>query len=601
MPTSIYDPAIQNLFDQVRSGPPTLFPSPEDWRDCPIYFLMVDRFNNPNSSPQTPPFDGECSAFQGGTFNGIRAQLDYLKELGVGALWLSPVLKNCAYDPHTYHGYGIQNFLEVEPRFGSSPGAAAGELRALVDQAHARGLYVILDIVLHHSGDVFAYVGAGDDAPWQDQRLPIQWRDALGQPNPAWADAPASPPPDAALFPDELRQNQLFTCQGDAFSAGFHPAGDFRSLRGIATEFTDTNGLKVSYNILIRAFQYAIARFDVDGFRIDTLKFVTPEFERIFGNAMREFALSVGKKNFFTFGEVYDNENTIAQFIGRNTSATGDVVGVDAALDFPLFYLLPGTAKGLPGYSAAGLAGVFENRKQVEQSILTSHGEAGQYFVTFLDNHDQPQRFGYTGPTQFVDQIVLGLACLYTLQGIPCVYYGTEQGLSGHKDAARSDDSMVREALWGKPLAFNPNHPIYLALQALGRVRSGEPVLRYGRMYFRPVSGDGVNFGISTDASGVVAFSRILNDQEAVVVANTNLASGFQGQVIVDHTLNPSGSLFGVLFTNKGAAGTPPGPVLNKPQGSVTIYDLQGGRASGPASVIPVRLGPLEVQILKSS
>ena len=103
------------------------------------------------------------SDFQGGTFNGIREQLDYLKTLGAGAIWLSPVQKNCQYSP-SYHGYGIQDFLAIEPRFASNPALAKqdprfveNELRQLVDEAHARGIYIIFDIVLHHAGDVFAY------------------------------------------------------------------------------------------------------------------------------------------------------------------------------------------------------------------------------------------------------------------------------------------------------------------------------------------------------------------------------------------------------------------------------------------------------------
>jgi alpha amylase-like protein len=94
-------------------------------------------------------------------------------------------------------------------------------------------------------------------------------------------------------------------------------------------------------NALIRSYQYLIAKFDVDGFRIDTLKYIEPEFAQSFGNSMREFALSIGKKNFFTFGEVYDNEEQIARFIGRQVTEQGDLVGVDAALDFPLFFKLP--------------------------------------------------------------------------------------------------------------------------------------------------------------------------------------------------------------------------------------------------------------------
>jgi len=596
MITSIFDSQVQAVLDSVTA----LFPSPEDWRDQCIYFLMVDRFNNPGGAPRNAPFDAQFSEFQGGTFNGIREKLGYLKELGIGALWLSPVLKNCQFDVHTYHGYGIQNFLAVEPRFASRPELAESELRSLVDEAHRLGIYVIFDIVLHHAGDVFEYMIDGQEraeASWQDQpKIAVRWRDELRRGNPLWTQAPANPPLDAAVFPDELRFDLLFTQRGNAMSNGFHPNGDFNSLKGIDSDVSE-NGLQPAHIALIRAYQYIIAKFDVDGFRIDTLKFISPDFERIFGNAMREFALSAGKKNFFTFGEVYDNENEIALFIGRNTAATGDVVGVDAALDYPLFFTLPGVLKGL-GASPADLANVFENRKRIEANVLTSHGEAGAYFVTFLDNHDQGQRFGFTGPTQLLDQISLGMGVLSSLQGIPCIYYGDEQGLAGHKDAQHQDDSMVREALWGKSNAFDVNHPLYRALQKILQVRNQEPALRYGRLYFRPISGNGFNFGLSRFPSGVIAFSRILNDQEVVVVANTNSQQGFAGEVIVDRQLNPAGSSYRVQFSNKDAGGEL-NPVFDKPMGSVSITEVDGSVTNGPARSLGVRLQPIEIQVLR--
>lgn len=510
------------------------------------------------------------------------------------------MLKNCQFDVHTYHGYGIQNFLAVEPRFASRPELAESELRSLVDEAHRLGIYVIFDIVLHHAGDVFEYMIDGQEraeASWQDQpKIAVRWRDELGRGNPLWTQAPANPPLDAAVFPDELRFDLLFTQRGNAMSNGFHPNGDFNSLKGIDSDVSE-NGLQPVHIALIRAYQYIIAKFDVDGFRIDTLKFISPDFERIFGNAMREFALSAGKKNFFTFGEVYDNENEIALFIGRNTAATGDVVGVDAALDYPLFFTLPGVLKGL-GASPADLANVFENRKRIEANVLTSHGEAGAYFVTFLDNHDQGQRFGFTGPTQLLDQISLGMGVLSSLQGIPCIYYGDEQGLAGHKDAQHQDDSMVREALWGKSNAFDVNHPLYRALQKILQVRNQEPALRYGRLYFRPISGNGFNFGLSRFPSGVIAFSRILNDQEVVVVANTNTQQGFAGEVIVDRQLNPAGSSYRVQFSNKDAGGEL-NPVFDKPMGSVSITEVDGSVTNGPARSLGVRLQPIEIQVLR--
>src|SRR5260370_31946317 len=91
---------------------------------------------------------------------------------------------------------------------------------------------------------------------------------------------------------------------------------------------------------LIRCYQYVIARFDVDGFRIDTLRYLKGGLAQTFGNAIREFALSIGKKNFFTFGEVLDNqaEEDIARFIGRHTQDQDEQVGVDASMDYPLFF-----------------------------------------------------------------------------------------------------------------------------------------------------------------------------------------------------------------------------------------------------------------------
>jgi glycosidase len=597
MATSLFDPAIQQVLDQARQNNGTLFPSPEDWRDEPIYFLMLDRFNNTANPPANLPYDAQCGLFQGGTYAGVTAQLPYIKELGFGSIWLSPVLKNRQSDPTAYHGYGIQNFIAAEPRFAVNPANADQELRALVDAAHAIGLYIVMDIVLHHAGDVFAYVPGGAQVDWQNQVLPIEWRDENGNPNPAWGTAPAAPNIDAAVFPDELRHNELFTRQGNSLSAGGQADGDFDSLKGVNFG-TPPAGLRPASEILIRAYQYVVARFDIDAFRIDTLKYVPPDFERTFGNAMREFALSAGKKNFFTFGEVYDNEQEIAQFIGRETTTPDAPVGVDAALDYPLFFVMPGILKGLSG-TPADLAQIFENRKLLEEPVLTSHGEAGQYFVTFLDNHDQSQRFGYTGPVQLTNQITLALTVLFSLQGVPCLYYGTEQGLSGHKTALLTDDSMVREALWGKPGGgFDPANPIYVSLQQLLAVRGSAATLRYGRQYFRPLSGDGVNFGLSAFVGGIVAFSRILNDQEVLIVANLNLQQGFTGEVIIDQTINSPTTALKPLFSNVRAVAGLTNSVFSKPGGSVTIHEVDGSVTNGPAMTVQVQLQAGEAQIL---
>ncbi|HEU0002297.1 MAG TPA: alpha-amylase family glycosyl hydrolase, partial [Ktedonobacteraceae bacterium] len=362
MSSSIYDPAAQAILDgaqrqtsraitldQASIEVPAPFASPEDWRDRWIYFLMLDRFNNPTAPPRHLPYDAPYGAFQGGSFNGVRQQLPYLKALGVGAIWLSPVLKNAQYSPGSYHGYGIQDFLRIEPRFASSPDVAEQELRALVDEAHRLGLYIIFDIVLNHTGDVFAYqCNAGDttcqatqgsEATYSATPYAIAWRDEHGQARQDWpvGEDIANPPLDATVWPLELCRNAFFRRQGLPQAGSDQTSGDFASLKQMLTADAQLQ------QVLIRAYQLLIAKYDVDAFRIDTLKYIDRGFAREFGNAMREYAQSVGKKNFFTFGEVYDNEEKITAFIGRNTvdTETGDIIGIDAALDYPLFYRLP--------------------------------------------------------------------------------------------------------------------------------------------------------------------------------------------------------------------------------------------------------------------
>ena len=345
--------------------------------------------------------------------------------------------------------------------------------------------------------------------------------------------------------------------------------------------------------ILIRAYQYLIAKYDIDGYRIDTVKYVLPDAVRSFGNSMREFGLSVGKKNFFTFGEIYDNEQTINDFVGRRTGG-GEGFGIDAALDFPLFYKLPAVAKGMAGVEL--IRQVFEDRKAAEVGQLSSHGEAGRYFVSFLDNHDQHERIQH--PSTPVDQVTLALALLFSLQGIPCVYYGTEQGLSGTVKPDGTPDlsanESTREALWGKtPTAFDKSHPKYQVIKALAALRGNEPALSYGRLYFREVSGNGTDFGHSSGNGGVVAFSRILVDREILVVANTNPNSGFSGSVIVDRDINATPRQMRVAFSNRGSSGT--GRVQSI---AAARFFSADGVSTSPAAALPVVLSGNEVQIL---
>jgi glycosidase len=611
MSRSIQSSEILNTLNDAQIGRHKYTPSPADWRDHWIYFLITDRFNNPLAPPREQ-WDAPVGTFQGGTFNGIRERLGYLKDLGAGAIWISPVLKNPQYDGYAHHGYGAQDFLSIDPRFASDverarrePEFVETELRQMIDEAHARGIYIIFDIVLNHVGNVFAYEGDRHDAPWSDNgSYQIMWRDADGRARADWATPPTleSVSTDALVWPVELQRNEYFRRMGNAFTRPMdihEQGGDFYALKELNTAYREPHPVYGVWRpvraVLIAAHQYLIAKYDIDGFRIDTLKYLEPDFASEFGSAVREYALTIGKKNFFTFGEVYDQEEKIARFIGRNGNADGDLIGVDAALDFPLFFKLPGLAKGQ--IAPAEIAHMFQQRKRLTQSLISSQGEASGYFVTFLDNHDLHSRLRYVDPAdphRYDDQVTLALTCLFTLQGIPCLYYGAEQGLSGSGDKPE----CVREALWGKENAFDQDHPFYRTIRQLSAIRLKRPSLCYGRQYFRQVSGDSVNFGVSNYTNGILAFSRVLADLETVVIANTNIQNGWSGEVIVDYALRHGDFNFELLFSNKRAAEEVyPIPTIEKPQGTVQISKLGGETTNGPARVIQVELMPGEVQI----
>jgi glycosidase len=579
------------------------FPSPEDWRDKWIYFLMVDRFNNPAAAPRLT-WDRGAGDRQGGTFEGIRQQLAYLQGLGAGALWLTPILKNRQSPPEgSPHGYGIMDFLTIDPRFGTAPGQAEAEFIRLVDEAHARDLHVILDVVINHAGDVFAYDINGqisDAIDWSAEPRAIRWRDQNGAPQAGWPElsAAGSLSPDAGIWPAEFHCNDWFRRQGK----GGPIQGDFDTFKEFKTELTDVYGDKPVWNLLIQAYQCVIAKYDVDGFRIDTLRHVERECALTFCNAVREFALSIGKKNFFMFGENKDDETVLAEYTGRYMSDEAGRTGADAALDFPLQWRLEPVVKGFA--SPTLIEDVFNLRKKIqdEKHVVSSHGEASRFFVTFLDNHDDYNRFLYPRDGKdYSRQLTLAVGCLFGLQGIPCLYYGTEQGLRGTQElyAPNYDPTKdgrpenAREALWGKNNAFDTNHPLYQEFRTMSQVRAREPALRYGRQYFRPVSGNNTDFGFSKDKGGVVAFSRILNQREVLVVANTSVVSEFSGWVPVDSRLHPDNRSVQVAYSNCGTVGT--GTLTS---GYARFWDRSNNASEGWARRVYVKLAPMEIQMI---
>ena len=291
-------------------------PSPADWRDEVLYFLLPDRFSDGKedrrelltqarrhalrATPARPDIDwrewaASGARWQGGTIAGIRGRLDYLQGLGVTTLWIGPIFKQRAR-LDTFHGYGVQDFLEVDPRFGSRD-----DLVDLVEEAHARGLRIILDIIANHTGDNWGYVPPGE-APSAARNEPpfLPWPGFYGEAEgrgEGWTFALRDEQQQGstsltgahdAVFPLELRSATHYTRagKGELDRGGLddphaeHKRTDFFALKDLAIDGSDT------LSALVDCFKYWIAVSDCDGFRLDTVKHLSLEEARNFCGAL---------------------------------------------------------------------------------------------------------------------------------------------------------------------------------------------------------------------------------------------------------------------------------------------------------------------------
>lgn len=579
MPTAVETVSPRLLQNASLSPRGRVFPSPADWRDQTLYFLLPDRFSDgqeaarpvfdPNNPSQFAVTDKAAwmsagKGFTGGTLKGIESKLGYLKDLGVTALWIGPVWKQCA-SLETYHGYGIQNFLEVDPRFGTRQ-----DLRDLVDAAHDNGMYVLLDIIYNHAGNVFFYDRNGTPESQVGYRFeppyPVHgWRAKSG----ASTQHPASI--DDGVLPEELQNLAAFTRAGaigrfdpEPWEDPLHPLNEFRRGDFFDLKNIELNGAQLS--AIIDVYRYWIALSDCDGFRIDTVKHVPFEASRHFCGGIREFAESIGKSNFLLLGEVTGGSGMARDYLdifGRNLDATLDI-GDPAER-------LSGMVKGFR--APEEFFRIFGGHDQ-----LGSHREVGRYHVSILDDHDMvgrsKRRFaaGNTTAARF-EQTAHAAGVQLTTLGIPCLYYGTEQALDGslsdHDTAIEPrepngnipfDDRYIRECLFGGPFGahrtagchfFDPGHPTYLRLAAIARVRNQTDAaglaLRRGRSYLREVSEDGMNFRVPGSGQ-IAAWSRILYRTEVLVCLNTAGATARGAHVTIDASLHAGVNNLRVLY-----------------------------------------------------
>jgi glycosidase len=571
------------------------YPSPVDWREEILYFLLVDRFsdgeekNRPlldrcnlqearSSQPNDEPWrwdlwaESGANRFQGGTLKGVISKLSYLKNLGITAIWLSPVFKQRVHED-SYHGYGVQDFLEVDPHFGDR-----SDLVDLVAKAHDEGMRIVLDVIFNHSGSNWLYPPGTPGGIYMPVYNTSQydfgfWRGDIGQ------SIDAIQGEDDGVWPVELQDANHYTRAGMGSldvgdindSNAEHKRTDFVILRDFRLD-------RISVlNDLASCYKYWIALTDCDGFRIDTLKHVSLEEARNFCGAIKEFAATLGKDNFFLVGEIAGgdfNEDRYLDVLDRNLNAALDIGQMRLSLN--------SLAKGL-----AIPADYFDGFDPGNAS-MGSHRNIGNRHVSILDDHDHVfgQKLRFSSQAANEHQVVGGVALQLLTLGIPCIYYGTEQAFAGPEPSQRqwlpqwgSSDRYLREAMFGPqhprkkgaeglspsysgidqnmpgfgPFGtagyhcFDEKNPIYRRISALSALRKDYPVLCHGRQYLRPISILGLQFDVYGPGE-IIAWSRILDDEEALCIFNSHGIEVRGADILVDASLNPAGSQLTVIL-----------------------------------------------------
>src|SRR6266404_715328 len=355
------------------------FPSPADWRNENIYFIFLDRFydgdpsnNNVESGHGAPYSPADAHAIHGGDLKGVQQKLDYLKSLGATAIWITPIPYNVGGS--AFHGYGAQDFYQLAPHWGSMT-----DLSNLVSAAHSRGIKVVLDIVCNHSGDLIDSGDSGYPAfKYPPGGYNMRYKNIANQHAPPFNITNATPPTFTSIF----HTNGVIPNYTNSLE---YTLGELSSLDDFATETTyvRTNMMNIYTNWV------GIA--DFDGFRIDTVKHVDYGFWQYWCPQLHQFASSIGKSNFFMFGEVFNSSSGDDPFVG---SYTGTMGGGAYKLDSVVDYVLYGTINSVFA-TASGNTQLIQNHYD---AIAANYDSNAWYrLVTFLDNHDNPRFLSNSG------------------------------------------------------------------------------------------------------------------------------------------------------------------------------------------------------------
>jgi len=475
-----------------------------------IYLIMPDRFSNGDPSNDSIPGMAEMKvdrsqmyARHGGDIQGVMNHLDYLKDLGVTTVWLTPEITNDM--PHaSYHGYAVTDHYYVDPRFGTN-----ALYKAFVDKCHAMGLKVIKDLVHNHSGINDYFIKDMPMKSWVHQ-----WPKYT---NSNFRDA-AVMDPHASAMDKKIMLDGWFD----------HSMADMNENNPYVQNYLTQNH--------IWWVEYA----GVDGFRLDTYPYNDAEYMADWARKVKaEFphlsiygetlVWSVANQAFFTQG------NTVNR--GFNTELPGVV---DSQVKDALAEALNGKEGWTDGVNRLYLV--------LAQDFLYQDPNRN---VVFLDNHDMSRFYSVVG--EDFNKYKAGMALLLTTRGIPQMYYGDEILMKGNDNP----DGLVRSDFPGgwagdkankftnegrtdsERIAFN-------YVRALANYRKQTPALQTGKlMQYIPEKGIYVYFRYDAAKTIMIIYNGETKEQTLTTDRFNERSAGFTRatNVITNESISNIGSI----------------------------------------------------------
>jgi len=445
----------------------TYHPSPKYWEEQILYHILIDRFRDGDPRNNELAFSGynprSINMRHGGDFKGITEKLDYLKELGITALWLSPIFQT---PENEYHGYGQIDFTLLDQRFGT-----LDELRTLIKEAHKRGIYVLVDVIVNHLNNYYAFKDFENSfAPFRihkgEYELTNRFEEKVYQ--------------DFAFdntWDPEGTHCAVYDYQGIRFESndkGTFSKSDFYhngNLDDFNHPFSNAFGsIYGKYNDLrlcaphvakkvIAMTKSLIASTDIDGIRLDTPMQVPNPFLKEWSTEIKSFAKTLGKDDFFVMGETFALRPQVSPMIRRGKDKNGNFIsqvsGLDGGINYPLFidHIIP------MFWGKAHLNFDIEEFIKTEiksYDLFDPIRKIDRYLMAnFSESHDQ-RRLSSLDP----EQSFLSYVFITFLPGIPVIYHGQEQLLDSFGSGLEGDarEPMMENPWWvNRPSRSFPN------------------------------------------------------------------------------------------------------------------------------------------------